>query len=118
LGNGVPEQIGETSVVNVGTLGEFIEIVIVVEVAQVGVACEVGVKVYVVVVVLFMLEGLQVPVMLFVELVGKEFIVAPEQIGATWLNDGSVGGVTVTVADPVFPVPVSPEPEPTTDKIE
>ncbi len=48
--------------------------------------------------------------MLFKELIGKEFIVAPEQIGATWLNDGSVGGVTVTVADPVFPVPVNPPP--------
>jgi hypothetical protein len=115
LGNVVPEQIGETSVVNVGTLGEFIEIVIVVVLAHWP---GVGVKVYGVVVVLFMLEGLQVPVMLFVELVGKEFIVAPEQIGATCVNVGSVGAVTETVADPVFPEPVSPEPEPTTDKIE
>ena len=53
--------------------------------------------------------------MLFVELVGKEFIVAPEQIAATCVNDGSAGGVTVTVGAPVFPVPVTP---PITDTIE
>ena len=54
---------------------------------------------------------------LFVELAGNGLIFAPEQTAATWLNVGRIV-VTVTVADPVFPVPVSPEPEPTTDRIE
>jgi hypothetical protein len=56
------------------------------------------------------IAGLQVPEISFKEVVGKGFIVAPEQIGATCVNIGRVGGVTVTVADPVFPVPVNPPP--------
>ena len=47
-------------------------------VAVVAQSPAVGVNVYVVVVVLSM-AGLQVPVMLLVELVGKSGIVAPEQ---------------------------------------
>ena len=99
-----PEQIGVTGVLNVGTLGEFIEIVIVAVLAH---CPAVGVKVYVVVDVL-LITGLQVPVMLFVELIGKEFIAVPEQTAATLVNVGNAGAVTVTVGDPLLAVPVTP----------
>ena len=48
------------------------------------------------------------------EVVGKTGAVAPEQIAANEAKVGVTVGVTVTVADPVFPVPVPP---PATDTI-
>ena len=41
------------------------------------------------------------------ELVGKEFIAVPEQTAAIWVNVGEAGAVTVTVGDPLLPVPVT-----------
>ena len=57
---------------------------------------EVGVKVYVVVAVLFN-AGAQVPVMPLFEVVGSADKVAPEQIGATAVNVGVMFGLTVIV---------------------
>ena len=71
-------------------------IVIVVVVAQVGDAVDVGVKVYVVVAVLFN-AGDQLPAILLVDVVGNALNVAPEQIAETCVNVGVVNGFTVTV---------------------
>jgi hypothetical protein len=71
-------------------------IAIVVVVAHVGDAVEVGVKVYVVVAVLFN-KGDQLPSMLLFEVVGNALNVAPEQIAGTCVNVGVVNGFTVTV---------------------
>jgi hypothetical protein len=54
----------------------------------------VGVKVYVVVEVLF-IAGVQVPEIPLVELVGSGDIVPPEQNGPTWVNKGVMFGVIV-----------------------
>ena len=54
----------------------------------------VGVKVYVVVAVLFN-AGDQVPEILLFDVVGSAFKVAPEQIAATWVNVGVVRLFTV-----------------------
>jgi hypothetical protein len=56
-----------------------------------------GVKVYVVVAVLFS-AGLQVPVMPLFEVVGKADKLAPEQISATASKVGVVGLFTVMVS--------------------
>ena len=48
-----------------------------------------GVKVYVVVVVLFIVAGDQVPVIPLLEVVGKADKVAPEQMAATWVKVGA-----------------------------
>ena len=69
---------------------------IVVVVAHVGDAVDVGVKVYVVVAVLFK-AGDHVPTILLFEVVGNSFNVAPEQIASTCVNVGVVNGLTVTV---------------------
>ena len=50
----------------------------------------------------------------FVELVGKALKLPPEHIALTAVKVGVTFGVTVTVALPVFPVPVPP---PVTDEI-
>ena len=55
-----------------------------------------GVKVYIVVVVLFK-AGNHVPLIPLVEVVGKADNVAPEQIGVTALNVGVIFGFTVIV---------------------
>jgi hypothetical protein len=68
----------------------------VVVVAHVGDAVDVGVNVYVVVVVLFNV-GDHVPAILLVDVVGKVLNVAPEQIAETCVNVGVVNGFTVTV---------------------
>ena len=54
-----------------------------------------GVKVYVVVAVLFS-AGNHVPVMPLFEVVGNADNVAPEQIAATWVNVGVTFGFMVT----------------------
>ena len=78
-----PEQIGFIAV-NVGVTFGFTVIVLVVVVAH---CPAVGVKVYVVVAVLFN-AGDHVPVIPFVEVVGNAANVAPEQIGFTAANVG------------------------------
>ena len=50
---------------------------------------------------ILLIVGAQVPVIPFVEVVGK-VMVPPEQIGAIGLNIGVMGLFTVTVADAVF----------------
>jgi hypothetical protein len=85
-----PEQIGATPV-NAGVTIGFTVMVIVAVLAH---NPAVGVKVYCVVAVLFN-AGNQVPVMPFVEVVGKAFNVAPEQIAATCVNVGVTFGFTI-----------------------
>ena len=87
-----PEQIGPTAV-NVGVTLELTTIVIVAVVAH---CPAVGVKVYVVVVVLSK-AGAHVPVMPLLEVVGSGAIVAPEHIGPTAVNVGVTFGLTVIV---------------------
>jgi hypothetical protein len=89
--NDPPLQIGATCV-NVGVMFGFTVTLIVVVVAQAPVA---GVKVYVVVAVLFT-AGDHVPLIAFNDVVGSE-IVPPLQIGATCVNVGVTGGPTLTV---------------------
>ena len=55
-----------------------------------------GVNVYSVVAVVFR-AGLQVPVILFMEVVGKAANESPEQIGSTWVNTGIMIGFTTIV---------------------
>ena len=95
VGNGAsvaPEHIGAAGE-NVGVVLELTVIVKVVEVAH---CPAVGVKVYVVVVVLSS-AGAHVPVMPLFEVVGSGDKVAPEQIGATVGNVGVTFGLTVIV---------------------
>jgi hypothetical protein len=95
VGNGerdAPEHIDATAV-NAGVTFGLTVIVIVAVVAH---CPALGVKVYVVVAVLFS-AGAQVPVMPLVEVVGSGDKVAPEQIGATAVNVGVTFGLTVIV---------------------
>ena len=87
-----PEQMGATAV-NVGVIFGFTVIVSVVGKTHTP---DVGVKVYVVVLVLFN-AGDQVPVYPLLEVVGKADKGAPEQIGATAVNVGVTFGITVMV---------------------
>jgi hypothetical protein len=86
-----PEQIGATAVNDGVTLG-FTVIVNVVEVAH---CPEVGVKVYVAVVVLSK-AGDHVPFIPLFEAVGNADRFAPEQIGETAVNAGITFELTVT----------------------
>ena len=87
-----PEQYGPTAA-NVGvTLG----LTVIVNVAVVAHSPAVGVNVYSVVVVL-LIAGLHVPVMPFLDVVGRAGIVAPEQYGPTAANVGVTLGLTVIV---------------------
>ena len=61
----------------------------------------VGVKVYVAVAVLLTVAGLQVPVMLFSEMVGRTGEAAPEQIAGIPVNVGVTTGLTGTVRSTV-----------------
>jgi hypothetical protein len=95
VGNGdkvAPEHIGATAV-NVGVMFGLTVIVIVAVVAH---CPAVGVKVYVVVVVLSK-AGDQLPVTPLFEVVGSGDKVAPEHIGATAVNVGAILGLTVIV---------------------
>ncbi len=76
-----PEQI-EVTWLNVGVVNRFTVIVIVAVVAHVGDAEDVGVNVYVVVVVLFN-AGDQLPSMPLFEVVASALNVSPEQMAAT-----------------------------------
>ena len=87
-----PEQIGATAV-NVGVM---FGLTVMVNVAVVAHWPAAGVKVYVVVAVLFN-AGDQVPVNPLVDVVGNGANTAPEQIGATALNVGVMFGFTVMV---------------------
>ena len=69
---------------------------VMVKVAVVAHCPAVGVKVYMVVAVLFS-AGDQVPVIPLVEVVGKAVSVAPEQIAGTVANVGVMFGLTVMV---------------------
>ena len=87
-----PTQIGAIAV-NVGvTFG----LTVMVKVAVVAHCPAVGVKVYVVVVVLSR-AGAQVPVTPLFDVVGNAVSVAPEQIGVTAVNVGVTFGLTVIV---------------------
>ena len=87
-----PEQIGATGL-NVGVIFGLTMMVNVFVVAH---WLAVGVKVYVVVAVLFN-AGPHVPVIPLSDVVGNAVKAAPEQIGATRLNVGVMFGLTVTV---------------------
>lgn len=93
-----PIQIGETAL-NVGVTGELTVTVCETETAHCPTA---GVNEYNVVAVLFN-AGDQVPVIAFVEVVGKVAKKSPEQIGATTGNIGVILGFTVTVNVVVVP---------------
>ena len=90
--NVAPEQIAFTAV-NVGVLFGF---TVIVNVAVVAHCPAVGVKVYVVVCVLFN-DGDQVPVIPLLEVVGKADKLAPKQIVFTAVNVGVLFGFTVIV---------------------
>ena len=90
--NAAPEQIGAIAV-NVGVIFGLTVMVNVVVVAH---NPAVGVKVYVVVAVLFK-TGAQVPVYPLLEVVGKADKVPPEQIAATAVKVGVIFEFTVMV---------------------
>lgn len=95
VGNGAktaPEQIGPIAL-KAGLIPPLTVIVRLVVVAHCPAA---GVNVYVVVAVLFK-AGLQVPVMLLSDVVGKGAKTPPGQIGATGSKVGVTPGVTVMV---------------------
>ena len=88
----VPAQNGPTEL-NKGVTGESIVIVNVVVTPHCPAS---GVNVYVVVAVLF-IAGLQVPVMLFKDVVGKAGMVVPAQYGPGTLKEGVTIGLIVIV---------------------
>ena len=88
-----PEQMGATA----AKVGVIIGLTVTVKGAVTAHKPAVGVKVYVVVVVLFK-AGDHIPVIPFVEVVGNGPNAAPEQIAATGLNVGVTGVVIITVA--------------------
>ena len=87
-----PVQIGFIT----ANVGVILELTVIVNVAIVAHCPAVGVKVYVVVAVLFS-AGDQVPVIPFVEVVGNAANVPPEQIGFTVANVGVILELTVIV---------------------
>ena len=89
-----PLHIGATAL-NVGVIIGLTAIVNCVKVAEAHCPA-LGVKVYVVVAVLF-IAGDQIPVIPFVEVVGKAANGEPEQIGGTVLKVGVIKGLTVIV---------------------
>ena len=88
-----PGHIGATEV----KVGVVFGITVTVSVVVVAHRPAVGVKVYVVVVVLSK-AGDQDPVYPFSEVVGKALNIAPSQIGAIAVNVGSIFGFTVIVS--------------------
>ena len=90
--NAPPEQIGATAV-NVGVIFALTVIVSVVVVAHWP---AVGVKVYVVVAVLFN-AGAQAPMIPLFDVVGNAASTAPEQIAVTGVNVGLTTAFTVIV---------------------
>jgi hypothetical protein len=95
VGNGdkvAPEQIGATAV----KVGVTFGLTVIVNVVVLAHCPAVGVKVYVVVVVLLS-AGAQLPVKPLLDVVGNGDKVAPEHIGATAVNVGVMFGLTVIV---------------------
>ena len=88
-----PEHIGATAV----KVGVIFGLTVMLKVVVVAHWPGVGVKVYVVVAVLFK-AGVQTPVMLLLEVVGKAVKVAPEHMGAIPVNVGVMLVAMVTVA--------------------
>ncbi len=86
-----PEQIGATAV----KVGVIFGLTVIAKVAVVAHCPAFGVKVYVVVAVLFN-AGNHVPVNELLEVVGNAASVPPEQIGATAVKVGVIFGFTVT----------------------
>ena len=102
VGNGdtvAPEQ--TTIGLNVGTVIAF---TVIIKLALTAHWPTFGVKVYVVVPVLF-IEGDHAPAIPFVEFAGKGAKASPAQIGATGLNVGVALGLTFTVTLSVIEVP-------------
>jgi hypothetical protein len=95
---GSPEQIAAIGL-NVGVI---FGLTVMVRVTVVAHCPALGVKVYVVVAVLFT-AGAQVPVIPFVEVVGKAAKGSPEQMAATGLNVGVIIGFIVTEVVAVVP---------------
>ena len=93
-GAAAPEQIGATAV----NAGVTLVLTVTVTVVVVAHNPAVGVKVYVPVVVLLTVAGLQVPVIPLLDVVGSTGAVAPEQIGATAVNVGVTFAFTVIVS--------------------
>ena len=87
-----PEQIAATGL----KVGVTFALTVIVNVVVVAHWPAVGVKVYVVVAVLFN-AGLQLPVMPLIDVVGNAASTAPEQIGATAVKVGVTFGLTVIV---------------------
>ena len=85
-----PEQIGATAV----KIGVIFGLTVIAKVEVVAHCPALGVKVYVVVVVLFN-AGDHVPVKELFDVVGKAESVPPEQIGATVVKVGVILGLTV-----------------------
>lgn len=95
VGNGLkiwPEQIGATD----AKVGVTFWLTVIVKVVVVAHWPLFGVKVYIVVLVLFNI-GDHVPDIPFVEVVGNGLNVWPEQIGLIVLNEGVTFGVTLIV---------------------
>lgn len=89
----VPEHIGATGV----KVGVLFGVTVIVNVVVTAHCPAVGVKVYVVVVVLFR-AGDHTPVIPLLEVVGSGVRVAPEQMGATGVKVGVITGFTVMVS--------------------
>jgi hypothetical protein len=87
-----PEHIGLTA----AKVGVILGLTVIVKVVVDAHKPAVGVKVYVVVVVLFS-AGAHVPVMPFVDVVGKGERVAPEHMSATGVKVGVTTGLTFIV---------------------
>ena len=88
-----PEQIAATGV----KVGVIFGLTVIVSVVVVAHWPAVGVKVYVVVAVLFS-AGAQVPVIPLLDVVGSAASTAPEQIAATGVKVGVMLGLTVIVS--------------------
>ena len=96
--NDPPEQIAATG----SNVGVMFGLTVMVNVAVVAHCPAAGVKVYMVVAVLFS-AGDQVPVIPLSDVAGKAVSVAPEQIAGTGLNVGVITSAIVTDAVAVTP---------------
>ena len=93
VGAAVPLQKGGIAL----NVGMVLGVTVTVREAVVAHCVTAGVKVYVPVVVLLTVAGLQVPVTPLVEVAGNTGAAAPEQIGAIAAKAGITCGVTFTV---------------------
>jgi hypothetical protein len=99
-------KIGAVAPLHIGAIAAKVGVVIAFTVtdklAVLAQSPTVGVKVYVPLAVLLTVAGLQVPVIPFVDVVGKTGAVAPLQIAGTAANVGVTIGFTVTIKLAVF----------------